>query len=113
MAKKETAQAASHLNGSKLYHERARLALPILVRQAKAIHPIEYNKLADEHGIPNPRNLNFPLGSIGRTFIDLKKQLGIDIPMIQSLVVKKKCSRRWHRWFFFKLTKSEYNQLTK
>ena len=50
--------------GNKLYQERARRALPLLVRQAKAGRTITYGRLADELRMPNARNLNYPLGSI-------------------------------------------------
>lgn len=89
MSKKPTAKAASNLNGPKLYHQRARLALPILVRQAKAMEPIFYGDLAMEIGMPNARNLNYPLGSIGRSLNALGKEMKIEIPMIQSLVINK------------------------
>ncbi len=89
MVRKATAMAASHLDGSKLYHERARIVLPILVRQAKAMQPIFYSDLAKEVGMSNPRTLNYPLGSIGRSLTALADELDIEIPMIQSLVINK------------------------
>lgn len=54
----ETAQKAQPIWGSKLYQQRAQKALPILVRQAKARQSIYYSQLAQELGMPNPRNLN-------------------------------------------------------
>jgi len=60
-----TAKISAPISGEKLYQERARAALPLLVRQAQAGAPIFYSDLADELGMPNPRNLNYVLGSIG------------------------------------------------
>jgi len=62
----ETAKIAGPISGKRLYQERARAALPLLVRQGHAESPIYYSELAVELGMPNPRNLNFVLGSIGQ-----------------------------------------------
>lgn len=85
----ETARKALSIHGNKLYQERARKALPILVRQAKASEKIFYEDLAEELGMPNPRNLNYPLGSIGITLQELGKSWKEEIPPIQCLVVNK------------------------
>ena len=85
----ETAEISQSLDGDKLYQQRARVALPILVRQAKADRKIYYADLAYEIGIPNPRNLNYPLGSIGRTLKDLSEAWGENIPQIQCIVVNQ------------------------
>ncbi len=78
------------LEGDKLYVQRARLALPILIRQAKAQKPITYSQLADELEMPNPRNLNNVLGKIGNTINALSGKHGLgEIPMINFLVVNK------------------------
>jgi hypothetical protein len=76
--------------GDKLYQVRARQALPILVRQALSRKPIFYAALAAELGMPNPRNLNYVLGSIGTTLNELASdpELG-EIPHIQSLVINQ------------------------
>jgi hypothetical protein len=76
--------------GDKLYQVRARQALPILVRQALSRKPIFYKALAAELGMPNPRNLNYVLGSIGTTLNELASdpELG-EIPHIQSLVINQ------------------------
>ena len=71
-----TAEISSGLEGDKLYQQRAREALPLLVRQAKAGKKIYYANLANEINIPNPRNLNYPLGSIGTALIDLSEKWG-------------------------------------
>jgi len=86
---RKTAQIAEPISGDQLYQERARLALPILVRQAESGRPISYSDLAEELGMPNPRNLNYPLGSIGQTLINISKSWKAEIPPIQSLVVSK------------------------
>jgi hypothetical protein len=80
---------SSFLSGHKLYQKRARQALPILVRQAKAEQPIYYSALAEELDMPNPRNLNYVLGFIGEALQKLSKKWDTDIPPIQSLVVNK------------------------
>ena len=72
-----------------LYQKRARAALPILVRQALAGEPIVYEDLAKELKMPNPRNLNFVLGSIGNTLSELGEKWPEKIPPIQALVVNK------------------------
>jgi hypothetical protein len=84
-----TAEAAKALGGDKLYQRRARAALPLLVRQASAHSPIFYSSLAKEVGIPNPRNLNFVLGSIGQALELLGASWGDKIPAIQCLVINK------------------------
>lgn len=87
----ETARKAyDFLGGDKLYQQRARDVLPILVRQAKAAQKIYYSDLAEEVGIPNPRNLNYPLGSIGNALKSLSKKWNIEIPQIQCMVVNKR-----------------------
>lgn len=82
--------SADLLNGDKLYLKRARMVLPYIVRQAKAGKPIYYSKLAEEIGIPNARNLNYPLGSIGKALKILGEKNNIDIPKIQCLVINIK-----------------------
>ena len=82
----KTHKIASGFFGDKLYQQRAREALPILVRQAKAATPIYYEDLATEMGMPNPRNLNYPLGCIGDALNELSQEWGRDIPHIQAIV---------------------------
>jgi len=77
------------IHGEKLYQKRARKALPILVRQAKAEQPIYYSDLAEEIGMPNPRNLNYVLGAIGNSLIKLGKKWNEEIPLINVLVINK------------------------
>lgn len=75
--------------GDKLYQERARKILPVLVRQAKFEQPLTYEDLAKEIGIPNPRNLNYPLGCIGDVLNELSTKMEVEIPHIQALVKNK------------------------
>ncbi len=88
---RETPELTSHgdLHGDKLYQIRARQALPLLVRNALAEQPIEYGALAEEMGMPNARNLNFVLGTIGNATIQLGIEWGIDVPPIQAIVINK------------------------
>lgn len=85
----ETARIARPLDGDDLYQQRARVALPLLVRLAHARVKTYYSDLAAELGMPNPRNLNYPLGSIGTAIEELSREWGEKIPAIQCLVVNK------------------------
>lgn len=85
----KTAETATGFHGDKLYQRRAREALPILVRQAKAGVPVVYEDLAEEMRMANPRNLNYPLGCIGDALNDLSRRWRKKIPHIQALVVNK------------------------
>ena len=77
------------MDGDKLYQKRARRALPLLVRQAMARQTITYEDLAMQLEIPNPRNLNYPLGCIGTSLQRLGDDWQQIIPQIQLLVVNK------------------------
>lgn len=85
-----TATISEPISGDKAYQVRARAALPLLVRQAEAGSPVFYSDLAEELGMPNPRNLNYVLGSIGQSLKRLSKAWKAKIPPIQCLVVNKK-----------------------
>lgn len=85
----ETAVVSENMFGEKLYQQRAREAMPLLVRQTFAREPIFYQQLADELGMPNPRNLNFVLGSIGQSLAELAAQWGDPVPPIQCLVINQ------------------------
>jgi hypothetical protein len=74
---------------SKLYQRRARAALPILVAQARAGNTIFYGQLAKELDMPNPRNLNNVLGSVGDELDNLSKKWNLKIPPINCLVVNQ------------------------
>lgn len=83
-------RAEPDLHGNKPYQEIARRVLPILVRQALGKEPIQYERLAQEVGMSNPRNLNYPLDCIGLALGLLPPPGGVqEIPDIQSLVVNK------------------------
>ena len=84
----ETPAIAKDIFGDALYQRRARVALPILIRQAEAHQRINYEDLAEEISM-RPRNLNYVLGSVGTTLIDLGRKWGEAIPEIQCLVVNK------------------------
>ena len=79
--------ACGTIEGHKLYQKRARSALPILVRQAKAMQPLTYKDLAHELGMPNPRNLNYVLGSIGNSLVALADEWERRIPPLEALVL--------------------------
>lgn len=85
----ETAISAGDLYGDKLYQRRARRALPILVQQAGLGETMTYSMLAKRMRMPNARNLNYVLGSVGRTLQDLGRRWHEKIPPIQCLVVNK------------------------
>ena len=84
-----TTTIAEPISGDKAYQVRARAALPLLVRQAQAGVPVFYSDLAEELGMPNPRNLNYVLGSIGHSLEWLSKAWKTKVPPIQCLVVNK------------------------
>ncbi|MDP2105448.1 MAG: hypothetical protein Q8J76_05580 [Desulfobulbaceae bacterium] len=84
-----TATISEPISGNKAYQVRARAALPLLVRQAQAGVPIFYADLAEELGMPNPRNLNYVLGSIGQSLERLSSDWKVKVPPIQCLVINK------------------------
>jgi hypothetical protein len=73
----------------KLYQRRAKEALPLLVARAKAGRTITYGQLAKQLHMPNPRNLNYVLGTIGRELQALNRTWKEPIPPIQCLVINK------------------------
>lgn len=75
--------------GNKLYQQRGRIVLPILVRQAKARQTIAYSELAAEVPMPNPRNLNYVLGAVGNSILDLGRTWNARVPPIEALVVNQ------------------------
>lgn len=85
----ETDKTAKAVGADKLYRQRAQAALPLLVRQAHAGKTIPYSALAEELGMPNPRNLNYVLGSVGSSLEELSARWGTKVPPIQCLVVNK------------------------
>lgn len=110
----ETAEKATPFTtGAKLYHERARKALPLLVRQAEAGQTIAYSDLAAELEMPNPRNLNFVLGSVGETLLELSKNWAHRIPPIQCLVVNKESGLPGEGVAWFLVAKADYAKLSR
>ncbi|WHQ44829.1 hypothetical protein [Alcaligenes faecalis] len=107
-----TATTAHPISGDKLYQKRARAALPILVRQAEAATPISYSSLAQELGMPNPRNLNFVLGSIGQTLERLQLKKERPIPPIQCLVVNKTTGLPGDGIGWFVVKKEDFSKLS-
>jgi hypothetical protein len=82
-------KAKSAFAGDKPYQLLARVALPILVRQAKAGRTLTYRALADEIGVTNERTLNFVLGAVAYALQDLESEWGAHIPRLSMLVVNK------------------------
>lgn len=107
----KTAKIVEPIAGDKLYQQRARLALPLLVRQAEAGVPIFYSSLAAELGMPNPRNLNFVLGSIGQTMERLSKAWKQKVPPVQCLVINKATGLPGEGIGWFLVKKEDYAAL--
>lgn len=85
-----TAQIARGINpNGALYQRRALEALPLLVRQAHAGQTIYYGELAAELGMSNPRSLNFVLGAVGTSLVELGRLWGSSIPPLQALVINR------------------------
>lgn len=74
---------------SKKYQTRARLALPLLIAQAKARNTITYGQLALEMEMPNPRNLNMVLGAVGTELKNLGREWHEEVPALTCLVINK------------------------
>jgi hypothetical protein len=117
----ETAKVAAPIAGDKLYQQRARQALPLLVRQAQSGEQIIYSELAEEMGMPNERNLNYVLGSVGQSMELLSKAWKEKVPPIQCLVVNKNTGLPGEGvgWFiakedeFAKLPRSKQREIVK
>lgn len=109
----DTAKIAAPISGDKLYQTRTRKVLPILVRQAEAGATIYYSALAEEIGIPNPRNLNYVLGSIGTTMENLSEAWKTTVPPIQCLVVNKKTGLPGEGIGWFLVKKEDFASLSK
>lgn len=111
--KNETAAISANIHGDKLYQERARKALPILVRQAFSGKPLYYKQLADELNMPNPRNLNFVLGSIGQSLIELGEAWKEEIPPIQCLIINQADELPGEGFGWFMPNKADWKDLRK
>lgn len=110
---KETGESSAGIEGDKLYQKRARKALPVLVRQALSGAPIFYEELANELGMPNPRNLNYVLGSVGQSLIELGLQWKESIPPIQCLVINQTDGLPGQGFGWFMPDKDKWKALTK
>ncbi|MBA5204532.1 hypothetical protein H2Y57_12685 [Pectobacterium aroidearum] len=106
-----TAKISEPISGGKLYQVRARMALPLLVRQAEACSPIVYSDLAEELGMTNPRNLNYILGSIGQSLELLSKAWKVKVPPIQCLVVNKNTRLPGEGIGWFLIKKEDFSRL--
>lgn len=86
--------------------------MPYLVRQAKAKKTIYYSDLAQEIGVPNPRNLNYILGAIGNALTELGRKNAIEIPAIQCVVINKQTELPGEGigWF---INKKDFKKLSK
>ncbi|OPF95037.1 hypothetical protein I8G32_03950 [Rhodopseudomonas palustris] len=111
MSRGQTAKIAEPISGDKLYQDRARRAFPLLVRQAEAHQPIYYSSLAEELGMPNPRNLNYVLGSIGQTIENLSAVWKETVPPIQCLVINKNTNLPGEGIGWFLVKKAEFAKL--
>lgn len=106
-----TAKISKPILGDKAYQIRARAALPILVRQARAGVPIFYSDLAEELGMPNPRNLNYVLGSIGQSLEWLSKIWKVKVPPLQCLVINKNTGLPGEGIGWFLVKKEDFSAL--
>lgn len=109
----ETAEISANLHGDRLYQQRAREALPILVRQAFSGAPMFYQQLATEMGMPNPRNLNYVLGSVGQSLIELGERWQETIPPIQCLVINQADKLPGEGFGWFVSDSADWRALTK
>lgn len=109
----ETAKIAKPISGDKLYQKRARAAFPLLIRQAQAHTPIYYSDLARELGMPNPRNLNYVLGSIGQALKLLSREWDEEISPIQCLVINKNTGLPGEGIGWFITDKTDFRKLSR
>lgn len=106
-----TAKISEPISGDKAYQIRARAALPLLVRQAKAGVPIFYSDLAEELGMANPRNLNYVLGSIGQSLERLSNRWKVKVPPLQCLVINKNTGLPGEGIGWFLVKKEDFSAL--
>jgi hypothetical protein len=107
----ETASRAKSLFGDRPYQARARAALPLLVTAAQQGAKLYYEDLADQLGITNPRVLNYVLGSVGQTLIELSRRWDERIPPIQCLVVNQRQELPGEGVGFF-IDKAKYREMS-
>lgn len=106
-----TGEISEPISGGKAYQIRARAALPLLVRQAHAGVPVFYSDLAQELGMPNPRNLNYVLGSIGQSLERLSKIWKVKVPPLQCLVINKQTGLPGEGIGWFLMKKEDFSAL--
>lgn len=98
-------------DGSQKYQQRARLALPLLVAQARARHTITYGQLARELNMPNHRNLNHVLGAIGEEIKELGREWKDEIPALTCIVINKH-DKLPQRGIQFHMSPEEFERLS-
>jgi len=101
------------LSGDKLYQQRAREALPLLVRQTQIRRETIYSDLAHKLGMPNPRNLNYVLGYIGEALQSLSTEWNETIPPIQCLVVNKQTGLPGEGIWWFITPEEDFHSLSR
>lgn len=106
-------ESAKYISGDKLYQERARKALPLLVRQTQIRRETTYSVLAHQLGMPNPRNLNYVLGYIGEALQSLSTEWDKDIPPIQCLVVNKSTGLPGEGIWWFVTSEDDFHSLSR
>lgn len=82
----------SDIRGKKQYEQRARMILPVLVRQAQAGQPITYMALSREMGIHH-HVFSYPLGTVAEALQDLSQQWGEPVPALTSMVINQDTGR--------------------
>lgn len=82
----------SNLWGDRQDEQRARVILPILVRQAQARQAISYNELGREIGI-HRRAFSYPLGTVAEALRILSEQWTEPVPALTSMVVAEETGR--------------------
>lgn len=108
-------QKAYPIFGDKLYQQKARAALPLLIRQAEAGYPITFEALAAELGMRMALNLNKVLGAIGQTIKLVSSKWGQEIPAITCIVFnkKKRLPSDGVQWFLSSEEFETFHQLPK
>jgi hypothetical protein len=104
-------KAKSPCSGNALYQKRARLAFPLLVRQALVPEKITYTNLGLELEV-RPRNLNYVLGSIAQGLIELQKQWGTEIPPLTAIVVNRQSGLPGDGLMLTLITEEEFKSAT-
>jgi len=72
-----------------------------------------YQQLATEMGMPNPRNLNYVLGSVGRSLIELGERWREITPPIQCLVINQAYKLPGEGFGWFISDSADWRELSK